>query len=289
MVADSGNNKIRSVTASGSVATVGSGPDAALASPSGLAARDAAPGETYVADTENHLIKKISTAGAVSIIAGSGTAGFGDGPALDASFNAPRGVAVDAAGNLYVADTGNHAVRFIDMAGGGGVATLAGQPGAPGAADGDALGGAMFREPGHVLVDGEGDVYVADTGNHRVRVIVSDSLQPSGLLVKTLAGGGTPGFADGGGAHALFSGPSAISLSDEGDIYVADAGNGALRRIANDDAATVSTIMLNGPLNPLPEPAPRPSEEAGGGGGAPSLWLPAGLAVMCALRVRRRT
>ncbi len=288
MVADAGNHKIRSVTASGSVATVGAGPDAVFASPSGLAARDAAPGETYVADTENHLVKKISAVGAVSIVAGSGTAGFGDGPALAASFNAPRGVAVDVAGNLYVADTGNHAVRFIDMAAGGSVATLAGQPGMPGDADGDALGAAAFRSPAHVLIDGEGDVYVADTGNHRVRVIISDTTQPSGLLVETLAGGGTSGFADGAGTNALFSDPSAISLSAEGDIYVADTGNGAIRRIANDDAATVSTIMLNGPLNPLPASAPRPSEEAGGGGGAPAPWLLAALAVLCALRARRR-
>jgi sugar lactone lactonase YvrE len=188
LVADSGNNAIRYVTAAGVVSTYTFPPDKLMSAPAGLASRDpAAPtGETYVADTRNHLIKKLTAAGDVEIIAGTGAAGHADGPLLAASFNNPNGVAVDIAGNLYIADTQNHAIRYIDTAAGA-VITLAGQPGVPGAADGPAAE-ATFNSPAGLVVDGTGAVYVADTANHRIREIITIG---GTLTVRTLAGGET--------------------------------------------------------------------------------------------------
>ncbi|OAM87271.1 hypothetical protein AW736_23745 [Termitidicoccus mucosus] len=286
IVADSGNNLLRSATADGTVATTGTaGADADLAAAAGVAAFDAASGETYIADTGNHLIKKIIASGEVRTVAGSATSGTANGPLLEAQFNSPAGVAVDVTGSyLYVADTGNHVIRLIDLSGGV-VSTFAGQMGVAGDADGGALGASTFRFPGDLIVDGTGDVYVADTGNSRIRLITSDDGRTVGTLV-----GGAPGFVDGGGTAARFSSPSALALAEDGSIYVADTGNGALRRIAPDASATVTTLALKSPASSsvTPPPGQSPGGSGGGGGGAPSVGFLAALAVCAALHLRKR-
>jgi sugar lactone lactonase YvrE len=124
-------------------------------------------GNLYVADTGNHCIRVISPAGQVTTLAGAPEPGYVDGQGAQARFSFPAGVAVDAEGNLYVADTANHRIRMITPD--GAVTTLAGS-GEPGYADGPA-GEAQFRAPEGVAVDADGNLIVADTGNHRIRKI----------------------------------------------------------------------------------------------------------------------
>ncbi len=149
-----------------------------------------------------------------------------DGPALQASFNTPSGIAADAQGNLYVADTGNHAIRRIGID--GQVTTLAG--GEQGHADGPAAQ-ARFDAPMGIAVDAQGQVYVADTFNDRIRVIGTDG------MVRTLAGGDRPGLADGVGAAARFDTPVAPWALDGAGArcWVADTGRPGRRCGAAED------------------------------------------------------
>lgn len=205
--------------------------------PTGLAV--AVDGTLYVADRDNHRIRRISRDGMVTTLAGSGEAGFTDGPALTARFDRPLGVAVDSAGAVYVADAGNHRIRRIGRD--GNVTTLAGSgsPGDGGGGFADGSGGtALFSHPHGVAVDAAGAVYVADTGNHRVRRIAPDG------AVTTLAGIGNGGYQDGAGVGADFSLPKGIAVDPSGNIYVAEYGNHAVRRITPD--GTVTTVAGSG-------------------------------------------
>jgi hypothetical protein len=167
-------------------------------------------------------------------LAGTATTGFDDGPALSARFNNPHGVALDAAGNVYVADTGNHTIRKISAQ--GVVTTLAGSPNEPGSADGTGSA-ARFLSPEGVAVDAVGNIYVADTGNATIRKITPDG------VVTTVAGQpGQRGTADGAVSAARFNVPTKIFVGEAGSIYVFDAG---LRRIAG---GTVTTVSLAGTI-----------------------------------------
>lgn len=170
----------------------------------------------------------------VATLAGSGVAGTTDGAAAQSRFSDPFGVAVDAVGNVYVADGGDsNRIRKIDQA--GTVSTFAG--GREGFANG-AASAAAFHTPSALAIDRNGNLYVADTGNHAIRKIT-----PTGD-VTTLAGNGKPGFADGSGAGATFNGPVGIAVDDAGIVYVADTYNDRIRRIAAD--GSVSTLAGNG-------------------------------------------
>lgn len=195
--------------------------------------RDAA-GNLYIADTGNDCIRKFGVDGRVSTLAGApGYPGNQDGTGSAARFNAPTGVAVDAAGNVYVADTDNHAVRKITPH--GVVTTLAG-------------GAGIFDAPGGVAVDAIGQVFVADTLNHVIRLIT-----PGGT-VSTFAGTvGAMGSEDGFRTAARFSRPLGIAVDTSGNIYVADANNRAIRRI--DPAGQVTTLAaFTGQSAPLLSP-----------------------------------
>ncbi|MCE7994007.1 MAG: Ig-like domain-containing protein [Roseivirga sp.] len=234
-VADKFNNRIRKISPERVVSTLagstfgfknGTGTEAQFKSPVGVAV-DAA-GNVYVADQSNHAIRKISPEGEVSTLAGSGF-GFKDGPGTEAKFNKPRGVTVDAGGNVYVADQGNHVIRKISP--GGEVSTLAGLAPRflfltfPGFRDGTGTV-AQFNEPAGVAVDAGGNVYVADQKNHRIRKIT-----PEGE-VNTLAGSGF-GFKDGPGTEAQFSIPRGVAVDGEGNVFVADRGNLRIRKISD--------------------------------------------------------
>jgi sugar lactone lactonase YvrE len=188
-----------------------------------------ASGNIYVADYSNHLIRKITPTGTVTTLAGSGTAGYADGTGTAAVFQGPFGVAVDADGNVYVADSFNNRIRKVTPA--GIVTTLAGS-GVSGFADGDGIA-AKFYSPRGLAVDGSGNIYVADVTNHRIRKI-----SPTGL-VTTLAGS-TSGNTDGNVSDAKFAGPTGITVDVSGNIYVADTGNHRIRKITS--AGEVSTV-----------------------------------------------
>jgi sugar lactone lactonase YvrE len=232
-VADTLNHAIRKVGPTGVVTTLaglsgshgstdGTGSAARFWGPQGLAMDSG--GNLYVADTNNDLIRRIATAtGVVTTVAGSaGSSGSADGIGAQARFNGPSGVAVDGAGNLYVADLDNHTVRAITPA--GVVSTLAGLAGASGSADGTG-GGARFNSPSDVAVDGSGNVYVADTGNQTIRriaVAVGAVTTPAGLA-------GTSGSADGVGQVARFYRSAGIAVDTAGTVYVADTNNQTIR------------------------------------------------------------
>ena len=187
----------------------------------------------YVADFNNNTIRKITPAGAVSTIAGyAGVSGSANGVGTNASFNGPRGIALDAANNIYVTDSGNNLIRKI--ASGGVVSTLAGS-GAAGSANG--LGtNASFNGPAALVADGATNLYVADYGNHQVRVIA-----PGGA-VSTLAGSGAAGYADATGTNAFFNQPEGIAIDNTGTLYVADSGNNLIRKVTSIGGA-VSTFV----------------------------------------------
>ncbi len=215
----------------------GSGSDARFHYPAGIAA--APDGTAYVADSSSHTIRRISASGAVSLFAGKpGQMGSADGTGIDASFNRPVGLTLDGGGNLYVADQQNHTIRRITPA--GVVSTIAGSPGQQGAADGNGAA-ARFQRPQGIAVDGTGNVFVADTGNHTIRTIASDG------SVSTLAGSpGNPGNLDGVGAAARFDDPGALGLDDSGLLYVADLDNLSIRTVTG--AGVVGTLEVDGPV-----------------------------------------
>ncbi len=200
-----------------------------------------ADGSVYFTDAgDNNRIRRLLADGRVETVAGQGE-GLADGPGLQARFNTPSGIAADAQGNLYVADTGNHAIRRIGTD--GQVTTVAG--GTQGFADGPAAQ-ARFDGPMGIAVDAQGQVFVADTWNDRIRVIGTDG------NVRTLAGGDRPGFADAVAGEARFDTPVALAFDAHGALLVADFFNNAVRRVGAD--GTVSTVVgndgvINGPLS----------------------------------------
>lgn len=200
----------------------GIGSAARFISPSGIV-RDAR-GNVYVTDSGSHTIRQITPDGVVSTLAGSaGQQGSTDGSGSLARFNRPSGLTIDASGNLYVADMGNHTIRKISPS--GVVSTLAGRTGQFGSNDGS---GSMagFNEPKALTVDASANLYVADAGNHTIRKIT-----PSGV-VSTFAGSALQrGGTDGSASSARFNNPGALSIDDSGNLYVADAGNKTIRKI----------------------------------------------------------
>ncbi|SPF53066.1 NHL repeat containing protein (modular protein) [Candidatus Sulfopaludibacter sp. SbA4] len=261
-IADGSNQRVRKV-AGGVISTAAGGgtnyagdggpaTSARLSTPQGVAA-DAA-GNYYIVDTGNHRIRKV-TGGIIGTVAGNGIAGYsGDGiPALSAQLNQPSRAALDSAGNLYIADTNNHRVRKVA---GGTISTVAGN-GTPGfSGDGGQAIDAALNYPSGVAVDGAGNLYIADSGNNRVR-------QVSGGAISTLAGNGTGGD-NGPAVNASLSNPTDIAVDADGNLYIAETGRRAVRKISG---GIITTAV------PPPDPL------------TPSVGAPVGLAIDAAGRL----
>lgn len=230
-VVDHGNHLIRKITPAGVVTTLaglagipgntdGSGAAARFQFPAGIAVDGA--GTLYVADSGNHRIRKLTPAGAVSTLAGSGTLGTANGTGPAAQFNFPNGIAVASNGTLFVADNGNHAIRAITAA--GVVTTFLGQAGTSGTRDGTG-NLARFESPSGIALDADGNLYISDSLNHTIR-----KSSPAGV-VTTLAGvAGQSGITDGRGPQARFGQPIGIAVDPRGNVYVADVTLHRIRR-----------------------------------------------------------
>jgi sugar lactone lactonase YvrE len=300
-VADTNNFTIRKITPAGVVSTVagltgtsgisdGAGSAARFSSPEGVTVDGS--GNLYVADTNNHTIRKITPAGAVTTLAGlAGTSGDGDGSGSVAQFQYPSDLAVDSAGNLYVADTDNNTIRKITPA--GLVGTLAGLAGSSGSTDGVGSAARLFYPTG-VAIDGSGNVYVADTNNHTIRkgMIVSApriQTQPQSQTVSM-------------GTNVMFSvtatGVPAPTYQwiKNAPISGATGSTYALNSVQAVDNGTYTVTVTNIAGSVISDPATltvtggTTSSSAsgggggGGGGGAPSLWFYSALSLLVALR-----
>ena len=234
-IADSGNNRIRKLLPGGIIITIagngnasyyGDGGPANMASlhnPHGIFS--AGGGYIYIADTGNQRIRELLPDGTITTVAGNGGQGLsGDGArAVAAQLNLPTGVAVDGAGNVYVADEGNNRIRMISS--GGNISTVAGAA-AYGLGDGGPATAAGLNQPVSLVIDSSGNVYFSDTGNNRVREI-------SNGTISTVAGTGNCCYAGDGGAaaSAQLNAPTGLLLDAAGRLYVADSGNNAVRLI----------------------------------------------------------
>ena len=248
-VADSTNNTIRKVTSGGVVTTFagtpglagttdGTGSGALFNNPCGIAANGTL---IYVADTSNHTIRQVTPAGVVTTLAGTPTLiGSSNGTGAAAQFYYPNGLALDSSGNVYIADTFNQDIRVMTPS--GSVTTLAGQatttlPGKAGDTNGVGTA-ASFNCPTGVAVDGNGNVYIADSTNNTIR-------KASFGVVTTFAGGANYGldgfFVNIEGPAAHFNSPMGITADSNGNVYVADTNNQVIKKIA----ASTSTIAGN--------------------------------------------
>lgn len=239
-VADATNNTIHKVVLSTGVASRLAGSPGALGSTdgTGTAARFRAPaglaldaaGNLYVADSGNSTVRKITAAGVVTTVAGSATAnGSADATGSAAHFSAPVDISFAPSGVIYVADSGNHAIRQITAA--GVVTTIAGLAGAQGVTDGGSTI-ARFNAPTGLAVAGSGQVVISDTGNNTLRTL-------SAATVATLAGTyGVAGSSNGLGTDALLNGPAGLAIDAAGSVYFVDTQNSTVRKIATDGVVT---------------------------------------------------
>ncbi|MCD6011184.1 MAG: hypothetical protein K0Q79_1046 [Flavipsychrobacter sp.] len=258
-ISDEGNNVIRKVNAGGTISTyagtgmagysgdMGPATAAMLNGPQGIATDTL--GNLYIADADNHAVRKVWLGGTIETIAGNGTIGYsGDGgSAVNAKLYSPVAVAVDPLGQVYIADYFNNAVRKIN--GSGIITTFAGTGPAGYSGDGGAANAAKLRNPAGVAVFGFGPVYIADQGNNVIRVVNSAG------TINHYAGMYTNGYAGDGGtaATALLSSPKGIAVNSLNKLYVADYDNNVIRVIGANNS--VNTLVMAGALKVYPNPA----------------------------------
>jgi uncharacterized protein (TIGR03437 family) len=272
-IADSWNHRIRKIGVDGTITSVagngvlgfsGDGGPAQLASmgdPFSVAADNA--GNLYIADSENGRIRKVNAPGVITTIAGNGLFKFsGDnGAATRANFNRPAGLATDAAGNIYIADTLSNRIRRI--ATDGSITTVAGNGMLGFSGDGGPATAASLAWPeGSLAIDNSGNLYIPDTGNNRIRRVSPDG------TITTFAGRGLAGFSGDGGpvTNAAFNEPAGLALDTAGNLYIVDRWNSRIRRV--DSRGVITTFAGS-------------SRAAFGGDGGPataaSLFFPSGI------------
>ncbi len=254
LIAESDWNCIRKLTPGGSISTVagtgtlttgfsgdgGPATSAQLREPQGIAVD--AVGNLFISDTGNHRVRKVTPSGIISTVAGSGTTlhgGFsGDGgQATSALLSYPGGIAVDAAGNLFIADTSNNRVRKVTP--GGIISTVAGNGTAGYQGDGGPAVLAALDQPVGLAVDRSGNLFIADTNNNCIRKLTA------GGVISTLAGNGGYGFSGDGGpaTSAQLNWPTGVAVDAAGNLFIADYGNGRVRMVAG--ASNVSSVSMN--------------------------------------------
>jgi sugar lactone lactonase YvrE len=225
LVADSGNARIRRIAADGTISTLVGDASNPIGAPWAIVVDP--DGNLYFSELNAHRVRKLATDGSLTIVAGTGIPGFlGDGgPATSARLAGPAGLALDASGNLYIADHANHRIRRV--APDGTISTAAG-------------GSGEFLYPMGVAVDGDGHLLVADTEHHRVSRVEDDG------TVTAVAGNGSQGYSGDGGAatSAQLAFPFGVAVDVAGDVFVADSANHRIRRIAPD--GTISTLAGTG-------------------------------------------
>ncbi len=258
-IADSSSHVIRKVDTSGNISTVagttaptfggdgGPATSAHLNFPSDVAVDFS--GNLFIADRNNHRVRKVDTSGNISTVAGTGNSGFsGDGgPATSAQLQAPRGIVADSSGNLFIADSGNSRIRKVDTS--GNVSTVA---------------GTGTSDPRGVAVDSSGNLFIADSGNSRIRKVDTSG------NVSTVAGTATGGFSGDGGpaTNAQLGGPWGVVVDSSGNLFIADTFNERIRKV--DTSGNISTVAGTG------------THEYGGDGGpatSAQLSFPSGVAV----------
>jgi sugar lactone lactonase YvrE len=246
-IADSNNNCIRKVMASGIITKVAGcgvagyggdgGPAAAayLSFPTGVALDSL--GNLYIADAYNHRVREVSPSGTITTVAGNGTVGFGGdgGAATSARLRYPWGVAVDASGNLYIADAGNYRVRKVS---GGTITTVAGSGSLGSAGDGGLATTAQLSLPLRVALDSSGTIYIALFLGNSIRKV-------SGGIISTVVGSGAPGYSGDGGPAitAKLNAPSDVALDDAGNLFIADSSNQRVRKVSG---GIITTVAGNG-------------------------------------------
>ena len=253
-LADTNNQRVREISA-GVISTfagtgaAGTGQEGLtplkmpLRGPRGVCAgRD---GSVYIVDTDNHRVLVEPPRGVVTTFAGNGSPGdAGDGESARlAQLNLPTACALDGAGDMFIADTGNHRIREVTAT--GIINTVAGSGAAGYVGDGGAATAAALYAPSGVAVDGNGNIFIADTGNHAIRLVTPDG------SIHTIAGQGAAGFSgDGGEGRAAFlNSPSGILLDGAGDLYFADTGNNRVRRMVPEtDTVTVGPAPVSAAL-----------------------------------------
>ena len=261
------------LAASGDISTVagigggfsgdgGPATSAQLKSPSGVAFDSS--GNLFIADQFNHRIRKVDTSGNIGTVAGTSTQGFSgdEGPATSAQLERPSGVAVDSSGNLFIADLINNRIRKVDTS--GNISTVAGTSTAGWSGDGGPATSAQLNFPHGVAVDSSGNLFIADSGNHRIRKVDTSG------DISTVAGTSTQGFSGDGGpaTSARLSEPMGVTVDSSGDLFIADMSNQRIRKV--DTSGNISTVTGDGTF-------------AFGGDGGPAtsaqMWNPIGVAV----------
>jgi sugar lactone lactonase YvrE len=250
-IADPNNYRIRKVATNGTITTFagngssgssgdgGAATNAQLFRPDGVAV-DYSTGNVYIADASYHIIRRVGTDGIITTFAGKSSRGYSgdDGAATSAQLNTPRGIAVDSTGNVYIADTINNRIRKV-AATTGIITTFAGNGSAGYSGDDGAATSAQLRSPRGVAVDSTGNVYIADTDNHRIRRVATNG------KITTFAGNGSAGFSGGDGSNATsaqLNFPRGVAVDSRGDVYIADTNNHRIRRVRQHLSTTTFLI-----------------------------------------------